>query len=228
MLTRRRALYNNRLQKEPIFFAPLDMDLLPTIAWNGDKTIYKNIGYSIYGECYSGTSTSNVLLYNCSIPSEKTDLTFSCWIKPTVSMGTIGYAFGATTKNREIGKGCHFCCSNSTYRLDTEWTRIVQASIPAITIGEWQFITFTIKKTDSGWSRKIYKNGILEYEADGQIKNNNNGNPYSGFQDCFFAIGNGSSNGAKNVYCKHFSCFDALTDDEVLALYSNNGVPILP
>ena len=227
MLLRRALIHKETrgLQKKPLFYAPLVEDLLPTIAWNEDKTIYRNTGFGMSGGCHSSTSDS-ALIFNCCSPHDKTALTFSCWIKPCETKITIGRTFGNTTKGVEIGRGCQFCNSAVNNRLDTEWCSIANSDTPYISLNEWQFITFTIKKTDSGWERKIYKNGILEYEGVGIIKDHFLGNPYKGVQDCNFSLGvEGSSNNSPRTYYRHFSCYEALTDEEVMLLYKIGGIP---
>lgn len=217
MLLRRGVISTRRPAGPLLFYAPLTHNLLPAVAWDGNKTLYESLDFRIEdGAAYCDTKDGS-LIYNSAIPPDKSDLTFSCWCKANVGASPISYGFGAATKNRERHKGCQFC--NDPYPLQTEWLLLSGSSDMQIKLGEWAFFTFTIRKTAAGWNMKIYKDGMKVYDKDTVSSD------WLAWQDCFYAISHGVNNAWVGGSFRHFSCFDTLTDEEVMALYNNGGIP---
>lgn len=205
------------------FYAPLTQDLVPQIA-------HDNV-YTVYGQAYSSVSSDGLYLsggshyvkWNCSVPTSK-NLTFSCWLKYTGQSG-VGYSFGATTQNnaRYIGlQYANHIYGDTHYWLMTEYLYFLGVSYNTYGVLFTQnvdvFITWTLIFNDNNTiTLKFYKNGTLSFQT--TMTPNGNWN----LNSCIFGISHGTN--TMYGYYKHFSCYEALTDEEVAQLYQRGGLP---
>ena len=156
-----------------------------------------------------------------------------------------GYSFGIT--DTQIGRSCHFALNgninkNFFYIQDIATFNSFFPDFPLVAPeNQWTFITWNLSYEPeiNAFYFRVFANGILvttPMVTDGifAIKNNNYFKPFVGFGDMgylpnnidlTFAIGGLFSSFNVIGFYKHYSCYHNLTDDQVLELYNNGGVP---
>ncbi len=207
----------------PFFYAPLTGSLEPMYSCNNDFTVYDSAYYSLSDTngLYLSGATHGVI-WNTQVPSDKT-LTFGCWVKYVSTAYSPCRSFGAGPKDTGMQKGLIFTQYNS-YWIYTGSLSFCQVSNNYMTESNtWVYLNWTVKCTGISnnleqYTCKFYKNGVLT-----ETKSFQYGGGNLDMTDCYFTIGN--RNSPLFAYYKHFSCFEELSDDDVLKLYQNGGVP---
>jgi len=206
------------LNTNPIFYAALTSSKTADYAWDG------NTGYSYAG---SGSFSGNELLisqaatarlvWNCLIPQDK-NLTFSCYITRTTA-SVYEYSFGAfNTAQPKYSCLCPSFAEN--YGLTAEWIANIVTSTYLAALNTKHFYTFSvIFNSANNFTFKLYVDGSLIYSN--TVTNNN----WLKFVSCYFSVGRNSDNNliGKVSQC---SCYELLSDAQVLQLYNNGGVPL--
>lgn len=217
-MSRRHAL-TEQLFKECFFYAPLTSDNLPTIAWDGNLTVYRAVGCTIEDDALHVDGGTNGIIWDCAVPQGR-NLTFSCWVKKSGSNG-VSYNFGCGPKQTTTRyTGLNYSEYNYYLLMQEYMYFYLNPNRQYLTqANQYVFISWTIIfSSNDTYTIKIYKNGVLD---------NHNTVSYSGFQKfaaCYFEISHFTN--TMNAFNRHFSCYDELTDEEVFQLYNNGGLPL--
>ncbi|MBP5401378.1 MAG: hypothetical protein J6Y35_07105 [Bacteroidales bacterium] len=204
-------------KKTCYFYAPLTNDFVPSISHNGDYTVYKSTGSTMTNDGVYVNGRYSGLMWNCTVPNN-TNITFNCWFK-FINNNVTSYAFGAATKDNRRYAGCQYA-TYQNYWLICEWLYLcpIASSIPRPhATNTWVYISFTIiYNGNNSYTFKFYKNGVFVTEK------TLTDNTWLKLQDCYFAFGHFVD--TLTGYYKHFSCFDELSESEILTLYQNGGI----
>ena len=200
------------------FYAPLQVDLIPTISRDENYTVYRSAYTSITeadGLRIAGGSQG--VMWNTSVPVNE-NLTFGCWFKRTGGSG-VNYSFGCGTKNNARYYGLQLSMYSS-YWLMQEYLYFCSVSSTYLPItNTWCYLNWTIIYNDSNnYTCKFHRDGALV--ASRTFSNTQ----WLGMTNCFMAISHFTN--TTYGYYKNFTCFEELTDSEVLKLYQNDGVPL--
>ena len=202
------------------FYTPLTTNLTPVIAHDNKYGIYDYnditfVNNSVY---LSGGRTSRIKFESeCPIGI---NLTFNCWLKKTGDDWE-SYSFGSCGRNDEHYYGLQYHGPTNNYSLVCEYCYFCQGGQVA-PIGTDTFVSWTIiYNGNSNYTCKLYKDGIVQYTK--TFTNTS----WKGMGDqtmtTIFAIAH-NIGGTMKGYYKHFSCFEELTDSEILELYQNGGI----
>lgn len=201
---------------QPLFYAPLTGSIIASIAHNSDTSVYSSSVNSITSEGLYLSAGGHGVIWNCSVPTG-INLTFSCWVKRTGGSG-VNYSFGAATKNNARYYGLQLSQYNN-YWLMQEYLYFcyVSSNYPTVS-NSYVFITWTIiYNGNNNYTVKFYKNGVLV------TTNTFTNNQWLGMTNCYFSISHFTN--SMYAYYKHFSCYNEMTDSEVLSLYQRGGIP---
>ncbi len=207
-----------------IFYAPLTDDKYPKYVAGGDYSLYyEGSGIISGGELYLSSNAANMGVgYNQPLPIS--DYTISAY----------------HTRINTVGN--QFSFMNSSHSNDTYWTLMLAHdklityvnqvgermlsinSILPLNIKTFETVT-TIKNDDGTYTTKIYINGVLK--AENTMANTNLDNYISNYGQPYVGIGiwnKGSANGFVGKLSQ-LTCFQVLSDEEVMQQYIKKGVP---
>jgi hypothetical protein len=228
MLRRRLLMGDSPVETmpQPIFYAPLTVDKIPTIAWDG------NFGLYVAG---NGSVTSNGLyipsqlsiyglMWKCQILPIENALTFNMWINPNWTYG-LNFISGLWTTNNEPFTGLMFARHPSWMDRTTIFSNnidraVINASFGVPPANTWTFLTWTFLFDSGNLTMKVYWNGIKKAETvspnDALIR--------SSLERVTLGAIVGNDN-CPGTY-RHYSIYPAMTDEQISALYNNGGIPI--
>ena len=197
------------------FYAPLTGGLNAIIAHDSNLSVYRSAINSISSDGVYLSSAAHGVIWECSVPVN-TNITFGCWVKRTGGNG-VNYSFGAATQNNARYYGLQLSQYNG-YWLMQEYLYFCNVGTNYMPDSNtWTYINWTIiYNGNNNYTCKFYKNGQLAAER--TFTNNN----WQGMANCYFAISHFTN--SMFGYYKHFSCYEALTDEEVAQLYQRGGV----
>jgi hypothetical protein len=203
--------------KKCYFYAPLLSDYVPVVSHNNDYSVYRSVGCTVTSDGVRVEGRYSGLMWNCPAPYD-VNITFNCWFK-YISNSVTSYAFGAATKDNRRYAGCQYA-TYQNYWLICEWLYLcmISSSIPRPHVSNtWVFLSFTIiYKGNNSYTFKFYRNGVFVTEK------TLTDNTWLKLQECYFALGHFVDT-LTGVY-KHFSCFEELTEAEIMELYQNGGI----
>lgn len=215
-LEMRRGHNISAVVKQPLFYAPLTSTTVAAIAHDSDTSVYDESYNSISSAGLRITAAGHGIRWNCSVPVGM-NLTFSCWVNRTGGQG-VNYSFGAATQNNARYKGLQLS-QYSSYWLMQEYLYFCSVGTNFMTeTNVYVFLSWTIiYNGNNSYTCKFYKNGVL---IETRTFTNTN---WQGMSDRCFAISHFTN--SMYAYYKHFSCYEELTDAEVMSLYQRGGEP---
>jgi hypothetical protein len=202
------------------------VDKSPTITWDGTfGLLTTGIGIVTSDGLYIGSNSKNYgMMWNCQIPQDKNALTFSVWMNPTWGNSGMYNSIGFYTSNNQARTGLIFGTHPAAYNTTSVSSTNVNRFDFTPDWGRppanmWTFITWTFIFENGNLTLKVYWNGVKKAETiipnDSLIRSPNErvvlGSPF----------GNDNPTGT----FKHYSIHKELTDDQVLELYLNGGIP---
>ena len=211
-----------------LFYAPLTVDKLPTYTWDIPGVFTLGNASIVSGALnIPSNSAQNSIQFNSNVPIDK-DLTFSMWCNPIYNnnSGNLNLMHGYLSYGNTPNIGG---CFNKHYQfnynsLHTKWAEIASNDMGLIPENLWTFVTFSlIFNTTTPPKLILYYNGVKQGEWTQWIGLNTS-LIREGGKFCIGSLYGGNLNCQGNF--NHFSVYEELTDQQVLNLYNNGGVPM--
>lgn len=221
MPSRRSMLLNTN----PIFYAALTSSKTADYAWDGGTGLYYAGSSSITGGqlVIPGTAANNRLTWNSYLPTGK-NLTFSAFMSLTGKLSGMNVGFcGVNTASTKYSSFYLGFWSSQSYKfyITAEWLQLLATNyIPTLGVKNFYTVSIIFNGSNS-YTFKFYVNGNFVQEQ--TITNAN----WLAMQNLRFGIGY-EAGGSNVLYGKvsQCSCYELLSDSQVLQLYNNGGVPL--
>lgn len=217
----KRGHNNNQTQfPRPYFYAPLTTDKVPTICYNNDYSIYYAGSTAILnGALYVASSASSqATVWGCDVPSINA-FTINCYLKDSTKTQ---WGRRMALYDPSCPRYSGFCLgsySNGQDCIPADWL-IFPFNGSYIPSNQWNFVSITAIKNGTNYVIKLYVDGLMKQ----QLSFTNT--LWRFILNCKFATGFTVSSDNQAGYQKHYSFYDELTDEQILQLYNNGGVPL--
>lgn len=216
---------HDNLFPELFFYAALSSSKVADYAWDGGTgLLYAGSSTITNGEFVSpGTAAANRLTWNSYVPTGK-NLTFSAFMSLTGKLGGVNCGFCGVNIAATRYSSFYLCFHGSNsykFYITAEWLTLGTTDyIPVIGVKNFYTVS-VIFNGSSSYTFKFYVNGNL---IKTQTLTNLN---WLAMQNLRFGIGY-EAGGQNVLYGKvsKCSCYELLTDEQVLELYNNGGNPL--